>query len=343
MESSVLAEISAMQKMLCDNQIEQQRLKAFVQAALDSLPVEVCVLDHAGVIVMVNEPWRRFALENSSIPGKPAPRSDVGTNYLEVCRNSTGGASNGAMEAYEGILAVMDGRLTIFNFEYSCHSSCAQRWFVMAVSKLGEGQDGVVIAHHNITERKLAEEKVHNLAFYDELTKLPNRRLMNDRLTQALAASKRNESYGALMFMDLDNFKPLNDEHGHVVGDMLLAEVAVRLNRCVREVDTVARFGGDEFVVMISELSKDLVSSTSQAKVVAEKIRASLAEPYLLTIQREGLPDITVEHHCTVTIGVAMFDYHESCQHNVLKWADMAMYQAKALGRNQIYFHALDA
>ncbi|MDP2826715.1 MAG: diguanylate cyclase [Sulfuritalea sp.] len=198
---------------------------------------------------------------------------------------------------------------------------------------------GFVTIYIDITERKQMEDQVRQLAFYDDLTKLPNRRLLNDRLSQTMAVSKRSGCYGALMFLDLDNFKPLNDTHGHVVGDLLLIEAADRLKCCVREMDTVARFGGDEFVVMLSDLNADKAESTSHAEIVAEKIRIRLSEPYLLTIRQEGKEDTTVEHHCTVSIGVTLFIDHEASQDDILKWADVAMYQAKEAGRNSIRFY----
>jgi len=190
----------------------------------------------------------------------------------------------------------------------------------------------------NITERKQMEHQVRQLALYDTLTKLPNRRLLNDRLSQTMAASKRGSCYGALMFLDLDNFKSLNDTHGHGIGDLVLIEAAHRLKSCVREIDTVARFGGDEFVVILSDLNADKAESTSQAEMAAEKIRVTLSGPYLLTIKHEGKAETTVEHHCTVSIGVALFINHEASQDDILKWADTAMYQAKEAGRNLIRF-----
>jgi len=192
----------------------------------------------------------------------------------------------------------------------------------------------------DITERRLMEEQVRQLAFYDSLTKLPNRRLLNDRLIQTIAASKRSGCYAALMFLDLDNFKPLNDLHGHEVGDLLLVEVADRLKHCVREVDTVARFGGDEFVVVLSELGADKIESTAQARSVAEKILVTLAELYRLTFRRKGQADTTIEHHCTCSIGVALFINHEASPDEILTWADTAMYQAKDAGGNSIRVYA---
>lgn len=184
-----------------------------------------------------------------------------------------------------------------------------------------------------------ATEQLRNLAFYDTLTLLPNRRLLNDRLDHALAASQRSAQYGALMFLDLDNFKPINDKFGHAAGDLLLIEAASRITRCVREQDTVARFGGDEFVVMLNELSLDRAESVKQAHKVAEKIQAMLSETYYLTYLQEGWGELKVEHHCGASIGVVVFLGHHTSQENIINCADAAMYQAKNNGRNQIYFN----
>jgi len=196
----------------------------------------------------------------------------------------------------------------------------------------------VVVVSRDITERKQVEEQIRNLAFYDTLTQLPNRHMLDDRLNQAMAASKRSGRYGALMFLDMDNFKPLNDHYGHSAGDSLLREVARRISSCVREMDTVARFGGDEFVVMLSELDTDQKSSIVQTGIVAEKIRVILAKPYALTLQYKGDTETTVEYHCTSSIGVVMFINHEYRPADLLERADMVMYQAKESGRNRVRF-----
>jgi diguanylate cyclase (GGDEF)-like protein len=141
------------------------------------------------------------------------------------------------------------------------------------------------------------------------------------------------------MFLDLDKFKSLNDTHGHEAGDQLLQEVTRRLTGCVREVDTVARFGGDEFVVLLGDLVSERQASTAQTAVVAEKIRVALQEAYVLTISNEGGADKVVEHHCTASIGVAVFIDHEASEDDIIKWADAAMYQAKHAGGNTIRFH----
>lgn len=191
----------------------------------------------------------------------------------------------------------------------------------------------------DITERTRVEDQVRQLAFHDALTQLPNRRLLIDRMQLALASSQRSARYGAVMLLDLDNFKAINDKHGHGAGDLLLKEVARRLLACVRASDTVARVGGDEFVVLINELNSDRPTSILQAYAVAEKIRASLAEPYHLTLaQSPGvLGEIT--HHCTACIGLVIFFKHEASQENILQWADDAMYKAKNTGRNAIRFY----
>ncbi len=184
-----------------------------------------------------------------------------------------------------------------------------------------------------------SERRYRQLADYDTLTRLPNRRLFFDRLWQTMLASKRSGHYAALMFIDLDNFKPLNDQYGHKVGDLLLIEVARRISACVREIDTVARFGGDEFVVMLHELDLDEAGAATHAGGIAEKIRTALAEPYVLKAPPGGETEsVAIEHRCTSSIGVAMFHGLNAKPEEILKRADMAMYQAKSDGRNLIRF-----
>ena len=198
--------------------------------------------------------------------------------------------------------------------------------------------DQAYVVFEDVTDRHQMEQQVRHMAFYDPLTQLPNRRMLSERLAQAIHASKRSDSFGAMMFLDLDNFKPLNDQHGHELGDLLLVEVARRLKNSVREVDTVARMGGDEFVVMLAELSASRVESTALARSVAEKIRDALAQPYLLALTREGGNSITVEHRCSASIGITLFSHRESNQAQILQRSDTAMYQAKEEGRNRVKF-----
>ena len=171
------------------------------------------------------------------------------------------------------------------------------------------------------------ENEIKQLAFYDQLTNLPNRRLLLDRLDHALTVSARSGRRGALLFLDLDHFKMLNDSMGHAMGDLLLKKVAERLLRCVRESDTVARLGGDEFVVMLEDLSEDVDEATKQVEKVADLIIETLNIPYMLN---------TLEHSSTPSIGIALFGEHGSSHEELLKHADIAMYQAKRAGRNVV-------
>jgi len=193
----------------------------------------------------------------------------------------------------------------------------------------------------DISARKANEDRVRQLAFFDPLTELPNRRLLSDRLAQVLLTNKRSGHFGALLFLDLDNFKPLNDTHGHAIGDLLLMEVARRLKANVREVDTVARLGGDEFVVLLSKLDLTLDESQTQAIAIADKIRLAIARVYQLSRHSDptGTAQPLVEHHCTASIGVAVFDPSQTDQEEILHQADEAMYRAKEIGRNQVVLH----
>jgi diguanylate cyclase (GGDEF)-like protein len=145
------------------------------------------------------------------------------------------------------------------------------------------------------------------------------------------------------MFLDLDNFKPLNDLYGHFMGDLLLIEVANRLIGCVRGVDTVARFGGDEFVVVLSEIGANKAEARAQSRLVAEKVRTTLDKPYVLAHQQGDNIERSVEHRCTASVGVVIFFDNEGSQDDILKWADAAMYKAKELGGNRTQFHAAAA
>ena len=187
----------------------------------------------------------------------------------------------------------------------------------------------MVTVVRDITARKIAEVEIERLAFYDPLTQLPNRRLLLDRLQHALASSARSGRNGALLFIDLDNFKTLNDTLGHDKGDLLLQQVAQRLATCVREGDTVARLGGDEFVVMLEGLSENPEEAATHAEIVGEKIIAALNQPYLLAGH---------EHRSTPSIGVTLFGGHQNAIDELLKQADLAMYQSKAAGRNAMRF-----
>lgn len=205
-----------------------------------------------------------------------------------------------------------------------------QKWLIITAIKSADG----TVTHYvgtqtDITERKAAQEEIENLAFYDPLTHLPNRRLLMDRLRHTLISSVHSGRKGALLFIDLDNFKTLNDTLGHSLGDSLLQQVALRLKSCVRDSDTVGRLGGDEFVVVLEALAENIIEATAQTKAVGKKILARLEQPYQLAGH---------DYHSTASIGIALLnDGHPSIE-DLLKQADIAMYEAKKSGRNTLRF-----
>jgi diguanylate cyclase (GGDEF)-like protein/PAS domain S-box-containing protein len=309
---------------------ERHQLEERFRAMFESAPIPLLMVNEEGNIMLANARVKKdFGYGRKELIGKPVeiliPERFRGGHFGQMRPYLGDGPSPRADSRRELLALAKDGH------EFPVEIG-------LGAFKLGD-QHLVLASINNITERKAMEEQIRQLAFYDTLTGLPNRRLLSDRLAQAMAASKRSGCYGALMFLDLDNFKPLNDTHGHAVGDLLLMEVANRLKGCVRETDTVARFGGDEFVVVLNELDLDRAESESQAGIIAEKILASFSEPYLLAVRQEGGGETTIEHHCSASIGVALFVSNESGQEDILKWADAAMYQAKESGRSQIRFY----
>lgn len=192
-----------------------------------------------------------------------------------------------------------------------------------------EAIQNYVVTLIDTTERKAAEEKIEHLAFFDQLTGLPNRRLLMDRLNKAMHAATNSHQHGAILYIDLDDFKTLNDSRGHDVGDAFLTLVAERLNHCVRHTDTVARIGGDEFVVLLENLTENKTKATQYADSLAEKILQQFSVPFQVDSN---------EHFSTLSIGIALFDHYSIGVDELLKQADLAMYQAKAAGRNTYRF-----
>ena len=201
------------------------------------------------------------------------------------------------------------------------------RWHMTSAAVRPEA-DGSVLMHGytlDVTDRKRAAQEIERLAFYDALTQLPNRRLLLDRLHRLVLSSQRTHQHGALLFIDLDNFKDLNDTLGHDMGDQLLIQVARRLVCSVRECDTVARFGGDEFVILLEGLDTDTDHAARQAEAVARKLLLALNNPFELAGQ---------QHYSTPSIGLTLFGQERQSVDELLKRADLAMYEAKAAGRN---------
>jgi diguanylate cyclase (GGDEF)-like protein/PAS domain S-box-containing protein len=316
------------------NEIETERarvaqrlsdLQFYTRSLLESNIDALVVINPEGIITDINKQMELLTgCTRDELIGAPFKkfftdprRADIGIKLV---------LKEHKISDFELTARAIDGRETVVSYNATTYYDRNRRL------------QGVLVCARDITEHKRAEQQLR-LALHDELTELPNRQLFIDRLQQSMAASQRTGVHGALMFLDLDNFKPLNDTHGHDFGDLLLVEVAQRLKKCAREMDAVARFGGDEFVVMISPLSMDPAVSIVQVGVIAEKIRNALSEPYLLTIMQNSQPAKTVEHRCTASIGVALFLGHQTSHDEILKRADTAMYQAKEAGRNLVRFH----
>jgi diguanylate cyclase (GGDEF)-like protein/PAS domain S-box-containing protein len=302
------------------NEAALQESVAFSESLLQTMPVPVFHKDTQGRYTGCNSAFEAYlGKSREEIVGKTvfeiAPQT-LSTTYrdrdLDLLKAAEG------VQVYESSVKHADGKLHDVIFHKA-----------RMIGSNGEpiGIIGVIL---DITERKQSEQQIHQLAFFDPLTSLPNRRLLMDRLRQAFAVSARNEQHGAIMFLDLDHFKTLNDTKGHEIGDLLLVEVATRLSSCVRDVDTVARLGGDEFVVVLETLSSNSSEAATQAERVAEKIQATLNQPYLLKGSN---------HHTTPSIGITMFSGHQDSVDDLLKFADIAMYQAKSAGRNAIRFY----
>jgi len=217
--------------------------------------------------------------------------------------------------------------------QYRLDLANGAQWFELSVvckpTDPGDEERFIAIVR-NISQRKAAEQAIELMAFQDSLTGLPNRRLFNDRLQNAVTASARGNSHGALLFLDLDRFKQLNDSYGHDIGDLLLKEVGVRLQQCIRAVDTVARLGGDEFVVLIQGLSAQATEARDHAQSVGQKIIERLNEPYHLN---------AMHHTITPSLGIALFFGQSTAADVLLKQADIAMYRAKDMGRNTLCFY----
>ncbi|MHB8950299.1 MAG: putative bifunctional diguanylate cyclase/phosphodiesterase [Rhodoferax sp.] len=291
------------------------------QAILDSMLDGVITLNAQGLITSVNQAvGTMFGYGPEEMLGRniallmPEPHRSLHASYLHHHQQSHGlGCEIGQTREVDG--QHRDG--SVFPVSVS-------------ISQLiHDGQTQYIGLVHDITERRRSEESIHRLAFYDELTGLPNRRLLIDRLKQALITANRSGQHGALILLDLDHFKQINETLGLDAGDELLQQVGQRLQACVREDDTVSYFGGDEFVVMLEALGNQAQEAALHAETIAQKILLALAQPYRL----RGRSQV-----CTPSIGLVMFLQGHDSADTLLKMADAAMYQAKAAGRNTVRF-----
>lgn len=330
-ENSVLAGLSDMQAKLRDHQFQNSQIqkeladsKSKLNRLLNHLAEGVYEVDTSGNCTFVNKSFLTMLgfRNESEVLGKNVHalihhhRPDGRDYPNSECRIYRAFRSNQEVNVADEVFWRKDG--SPIPVEY---------WSVPVI------QDGkllgATVTFVDISSRKAAEARIETLAFYDPLTNLPNRRLLIDRLEQTLTSCKRNEREGALLFIDLDNFKTVNDTLGHDIGDILLQQVAARLTPCLRMGDTVARLGGDEFVVILKDLSSDPVQAAAQAETTGKKVLAALSQPYQLGMQ---------ECISTCSIGVTLLNHPESTIDELMKQADIAMYQAKKTGRNCLRF-----
>ena len=288
----------------------EKQYRAIIETTLDGF----CICDMKGGFIDANKAYCNM--------------TGYGLDELLTMRLSDIKFDGNALDTQSRIQQTIQMGFNRFESRYQCKNG---RLLEVEISTTfqpaGAGQ--FLVFTHDITKRKRAEEEIKQLAFYDPLTQLPNRRLLLDRLQQAMVNSERDKTRGALLFIDLDNFKTLNDTLGHDKGDLLLQQVASRITAGIRESDTVARFGGDEFVVMLTGLAGDIEEATAQAQKIGCKIIDNLNQTYSMA---------GYEHYCSASIGITLFDGHGSSINDLLKMADIAMYQAKAEGRNTLRF-----
>ena len=314
---------------------ERERMKValkeseqFARSTLDALSDHICVIDKTGIIIAVNKAWRSFASFNDAMPVD----AYLGTNYLAICDAAKNGSAEEGRLIASGAREVLEGKTDEFVGEYPCHSPTEKRWFLVRVTRfIQDNPIRAVIAHVNITQRVVAENLLLHLAHFDSLTGLPNRVLFRDRLNQALAQAERTHLAIAVMFIDLDGFKTVNDTLGHLKGDRLLQLISERISGCLRSGDIIGRLGGDEFAIILTSLNE-----AEDAGLVALKMMAAIAKPATLD---------DTESFVTGSIGITIYPNDGKTTDILIQNADTAMYRAKEMGGDnyQYYLPAMNA
>ena len=309
---AVVQDITARKRMEENLRANEQRLRSI----LERLPMGLCLVQDDGLISFRNARYVQICgYTQEEVP-------DTNTWWQRAYPDAT------EREAIRRRLLDSSHQGIIPLAEYTIRCADGKYKPVEISGILVEG--GHLITMQDLSERKAAEEEINQLAYYDPLTRLPNRRLLMDRLQQALAASARHHRSGALLMLDLDNFKTVNETRGHDRGDALLLQVAHRLRSCVHEDDTVARQGGDEFVVVLEDLGDSPEEAAARAEEVGQRILGVLREPY----QIDG-----DAHHSSLSMGVTIYSGTRETVDELLKRADLALYQAKNAGRDTLRFY----
>ena len=296
---------------------ELARKEAFVRAIFESVDTHIAVLDATGRIVDANPQWLEFGREAHG----DLKDGVIGDDYLAHCHAL---GTDEAREVATGIEAVLRGERQRLAFEFPIDRGDERLWFQMHVQPMRSADGSVVVAHRDITERKRVETALEHQALHDTLTELPNRVLLRDRLRQAILAGRRRNTQVALLFIDLDRFKELNDTFGHQAGDVVLREVGERFINAVRASDTVARLGGDEFAVLIP-----LAADREEALMVARRVASSLEEPFVVEGETAFIE---------ASVGIVLCPEHGEDVQTLMRRADVAMYAAKRSGSGiQLY------
>ena len=324
--------------------LEQGRLVAQLEQARDVAEAALAERKRAEATLQASEERSRIILQYSPI-GILHYDNELVVTYcndrvariLQVQREGLLGfdmKTLGDQRVVPALRAAIDGKEGAYEGEFVLRQNEAKVWVALSCipfhSDRGPDEGGIAFVE-DITDRRRSEEEIRNLAYFDSLTRLPNRRLMLDRLGHAMTAGNRSREFGALMILDLDHFKSINDTQGHDVGDRLLLEVAQRVSACVRQGDTVSRLGGDEYVILLEALGTTEQAAAANAENVAEKIRLAINLPYVLGGSE-------AEYFNTTSIGLTLFCGQGDAAETLLKQADLALYQAKGAGRNAVRF-----
>ena len=324
--------------------LEQGQLAAQLKQARDVAEAALAERKRAEVTLQVSEERSRIILQYAPI-GILHYDKDLGVTYcndriariLEVKREELLGfdmKTLGDQRVVPALRAAIDGKEGAYEGEFILGNSETRVWVALSCIPFHSDLDryeGGIAFFEDITDRRHSEEEIRNLAYFDPLTRLPNRRLMLDRLGHAMTAGNRSREFGALMILDLDHFKSINDTQGHDVGDRMLLEVAQRVAACVRQGDTVSRLGGDEYVILLEGLGEAEQGAATNAEKIAEKIRLAINLPY-------QLGGSEAEYFNTTSIGLTLFCGQGDAAETLLKQADLALYQAKGAGRNAVRF-----
>lgn len=296
--------------------------RQLAEAVLDSLTASICVVEPGGTIVAVNDTWRRFSRENKG------ENAFLGENYLTVCKKAKGSGARAAHRFAEAIEKVLAGDGERFEVEYPCHAPRQKRWFLARVTplrrKLDESKAPVaaIISHQNVTDRKRLELKLRRLADTDELTGIANRRKFLTVASHLIEKTRSDDKPASLISLDIDHFKAINDTYGHATGDKVLCFVVDQLRRELRSVDTFARIGGEEFVILLPETDE------WGAVMLAERMRTKIASARFSSAGA-GIS-------LTVSFGVTAIDPRGDDVDAALRRADAALYQAKNEGRDKV-------